>query len=212
MNSQDYLNQISAASQPVSGSHSSGNSKLNNILHSKFFLIGFIGLAIFILILVIGQVLGGTKVNLRTELVQLKFHIGNTSSLISTYQPNLKSSELRSYSASLQSILSVTDSNLTSYLTEEYNYKESEEDEGLSLELATERDALENELFEAKINGVLDRTYARKMTYEISIFMSEESKIYNSARDESLRAIIDQSYSSLENLYDNFNNFSEAKQ
>ena len=69
---------------------------------------------------------------------------------------------------------------------------------------------LNTELFEAKINGILDRIYAHKMAYEISIMLSEENRIYNSTSDSALKDLIGTSHNSLEQLYDKFNSFSEA--
>ncbi|MBR2839854.1 hypothetical protein IKE82_00775 [Candidatus Saccharibacteria bacterium] len=211
MENQEYLNQIAESSKPVTSTSGKSGFSLSGILHSKFFLIGAIGIVALIFIAILGSALSGNKKDIKTDIVALNYHIDNTSSLINTYQPNVKSSDLRSYSASLQSVLSNTSSDLSNYLTTKYNHKESKEDKNLATELATEKDALENELFEAKINGNLDRIYAHKMTYEISKFMSEELSIYNSTKDEALQAILNQSYSSLENLYDNFNDFSETK-
>jgi hypothetical protein len=49
------------------------------------------------------------------------------------------------------------------------------------------------------------------MLFEINKFMNEETTIYNSTKDEALQAVLNQSYSSLETLYNNFNDFSETK-
>lgn len=212
MENQDYLDQISAKSKPVIPSSGKSSFNLSGILHSKVFLVIAIGLSAFILLAIIGSLLsGGKKTDVKTNLIQLRHHITNTSELIDYYQPLVKSSILRSYSASLQSTFSSTNSDLTNYLTAKYQYKESKEDQDLFTELNTERDALDNELFEAKINGNLDRIYTHKMAFEISKFMNEESTIYDSTKDEELQAILDQSYSSLETLYNNFNDFSETK-
>ena len=213
MENQEYLNQISAKSKPVTPTSGKSSFNLSNILHSKIFLVVSIGLAAFILLAIIGSVLGGgKKSDVKTDLVKLRYHVNNTSDLISDYQPLVKSSILRSYSASLQSSLSATNSDLTNYLTTKYNYKQSKDDKNLTTELNTEKDALNNELFEAKINGNLDRVYTHKMAFEISKFMNEETTIHNSTKDEALQAILNQSYSSLKTLYNSFNEFSETKQ
>ena len=67
------------------------------------------------------------------------------------------------------------------------------------------------DLFEAKINGNLDRIYAHKMSYEVSVIMNDETKLYNGSNDDALKAILSTSYTSLENLYNSISNFSEAK-
>ena len=97
----------------------------------------------------------------------------------------------------------------------EYKRKSSEINKAIGEkkveQLTLEKDGLEAELFEAKINGNLDRIYAHKLSYEISVIMSEESKIYNDGSDDTLKNILSTSYSSLENLYNSISNFSEAK-
>lgn len=212
MENQEYLNQISAKSKPITPTNGKSSFDLSGILHSKIFLVISIGLVAFILLAIIGSVLGsGNKSDTKTDIIKLRYHINNTSELIGKYQPLVKSSILRSYSASFQSALSATNSDLTNYLTTKYEYKESKEDKNLATELNTDKDALNNDLFEAKINGNLDRVYTHKMAFEISKFMNEENAIYNSTKDESLQAILNQSYSSLETLYNNFNEFSETK-
>ena len=68
-----------------------------------------------------------------------------------------------------------------------------------------------NELFEAKINGLLDRVFAHKMALEIYSVMSDEAGIANSSSDEALKSVLSSSYDSLNNLYPKFNDFSETK-
>ena len=213
MENQEYLNQISESSKPVTTKGGKSGFNLSSLLHSKFFLIGAIAIVALILIMIIGAALGGNKKDLKTDIIKLQLHVDGTSELVEEYQPYVKSSALRSHSASLSNILSKTSIDLGDYLTTKYNYKKSssKEDKNLATEAATEKDALNNELFTAKINGNLDRIYAHKMAYEISKFMNEESSIYNATNDGTLQALLSQSYSSLENLYSNFNDFSETK-
>ena len=77
-------------------------------------------------------------------------------------------------------------------------------------EETTAKDGLEAELFEAKINGILDRIYTHKMAYEISLITNREAQIMKSINNETLNEILTTSYDSLETLYDKFNDFSEA--
>ena len=41
--------------------------------------------------------------------------------------------------------------------------------------------------------------------------MNEETKLIKTTGNDTLKGILEASYGSLENLYNNFNNFSEAK-
>ena len=203
MESQEYLNQISA--KPVTKKNTGG---ISGLLGSKIVWLVVGALGLFVLLAIVGAVLSGGKGDLKNDLARLQLHLENTSGVISEYQPKVKSSTLRSHSASLSTVLVNTNSKLSTYLTEQYNMKKND-DKDLAEQMKTEQDALTTELFEAKITGVLDRTYAHKMAYEISVFMAEEAAILKRSRNDTLSDIIKESYDSLETLYDSFNNFSE---
>ena len=204
MNGQDYLDQISAENRPVKKSGAS-------FLSSKFFIIGAIGIGLLILIMILGAILGGNKTDEKSLSYALKLHIDNTAEVIQTYQPEVKSSDLRSSSASLSGVLSDTSKKLTDYLTAKYKIKDKDINKKIVEQATLEKDGLTSELFEAKINGILDRTYAYKMAYEIKMIMTEESKIYDKTNNQDLKGILDGSYNSLDNLYSKFNDFSETK-
>lgn len=204
MQGQEYLNQISAENRPLKK-----NGK--GIFHSKIFMASMIGLIILIVIIIIGSILSGSKDREKNLSLALKLHLDNTASVISKYQSQIKSSDLRSSSASFYSVLSNTSNELTDYLTKKYNYKEKDIDKGLVDEATLSKDGLEADLFEAKINGILDRIYAHKMVYEISLFMNEESKLMSMTKDSDYKEILTKSYNSLNNLSGSFSNFSETK-
>lgn len=185
--------------------------KTHGILSSKIFLIILFGIIGLILIIIIGAVLNSGKGDMKTAFYNLKLHLDNTAEVIKDYQPLVRSSDLRSSSASLDSILSNTERELTDYLTEKYNFKENDINKKITESAQLERDELESELFNAKINGTLDRVYALKMAYEISLIEAEEEKILRSTKDETLIGILGSSIDSLTNLYPKFNNFSETK-
>ena len=206
MDNQEYLNQISAHAAPTAK-----KGWLRSSSNSRFIMVGIIGVSLFALIMIIGLIVNSGKGGEKKYATQLVQHIDNTTELIDEYQPNVKSSTLRSYSASLKSVLTNIGSNVSSLLTEKYNLKNKGYDKKIVDALQVERDALNADLFEAKINGNLDRIYTHKMAYEISIFMSEEMQLSNSSKDEDLKEKLKTSYDSLENLYNEFSNFSETK-
>ena len=199
------MNQISMKPEAAKSGGISG------LLKSKilWLIVGSIGL--FILFAILGSVLTPKKSSVKDDVVWLQLHLGSTSKVISEYQPKVKSSILRSSSASLSTVLASTNSKLTDYIAEKYkDKKDKDKDKQLNAKIASQQESLETELFEAKITGALDRVYAHKMAYEISIFLAEEAKIRKESKDDVLNAIIDESYSSLENLYANFDSFSEG--
>ena len=209
MDGQQYLQQISESNRPVV--KTAKKRGISGILSSKFFKIGAIGLLALILIIIIGSIIGGAKGDEKTLDYALKLHLDNTIEIIQEFQPSVKSSDLRSSSASLQGVLFNTSAKLTTYMTNEYEFNEKNISEDLIEEAASAKDDLYDELFEAKINGILDRIYAHKMAYEISLITAEEAKILKSTDNEELSGLLNESYDSLTNLYDKFTNFSETK-
>ncbi len=179
-----------------------------DLVKNKYVLVGMIGVVGIILMAIIGAVLGGGKSGVKEQTIDLRVRLENTSSVISTYQPSVKSSELRSSSASLGGVISNTNKELSAYTESAYGIKSLSKEQQQSDE--NRRLGLEQELFEAKINGILDRIYAHKMSYEISVIMSMEGKLYDATSNDSLRTILNTSYNSLKNLQEKFSNFSEA--
>ena len=203
MDNQAYLNQISAAARP--------NKKTNAFLSSTIFKIIIGGIAALFLILIFGAIINNGKTNNETKCISLYFHLDNLTTTIDKYQPSIKSSTLRGSSASLKSLLSGINSNLNNYLVTNYEFKEKNADKKIIASETALSEELNNELFEAKINGLLDRVYARKMAYEISIIQTRESEIYKSVKDDTFKQALDNSYNSLGNLHESFDSFSETK-
>lgn len=183
---------------------------MSGVISSPYFKILLVAVVAFIIIVIVGSLIGGGKANLSKQIATLKMQVDGTMMVISDYQPSLKSSDLRSSSSSLYGVLSITSSDLQNYLQEKYDSSEKEY-KNLQEEADLEKDALEADLFNAKINGTLDRIYAHKMTYQISAIMTKETNIYNASGDETLKSLLETSYNSLNNLYEKFSNFSETK-
>ncbi len=205
MDGQEYLNQISAKNKPVQ------QSKFNKILTNKFFLIGAGALVFLIIIMIIGAALSSGKGNEKKESIALLLHLNNTSEVIDEYQSSVRSSELRASSSSLKTVLQDTSKKMEEFLTQKYNFKDKDADKKIVEQLTLEKDGLSEELFEAKINGILDRIYAHKMAYEIQLFMAESNQVRKDTKEGVLQSALDTFDSSLENLYDKFNNFSEGQ-
>lgn len=183
MDGQEYLNQISQSNRPVA-------KKENKLFSSKLFIFGIGALVLLVITIILGAILSGNKGGEKNLSISLLLHLDNTSDLIEEYQPNVKSSNLRSSSASLYSVLTNTSSSLSAFLEEKYEFNTKDIEENVTEAAELDKEELETELFNAKINGLLDRTYAHKMTYEIAIFLAEESKLLNSTSDASLKSIL----------------------
>ena len=204
MDNQEYLKQISSTVRP--------EKQTKSFLSSTIFKVILGGLVALLVIIIAGSIITGSKASVKERAIALKLHIENTLSVISNYQPNIKSSNLRSSSASLSGVLSNTNRDLTAFIEEKYSYKgNTAEDKKMKAEAEAHRDELTNDLFEAKINGILDRIFAHKMAFEIALITADEESIYEASGNEDLKSIMLTSYESLNNLYDKFNSFSETK-
>ena len=206
MESQEYLNQISAKVRPEKVSKGG-----LNFLNSIYVKIILGAVAALVLLALLGSLISGTRVDESTKVLSLNARIANTESVIKTYQTNVKSSDLRSNAASLASVLANTSRELTTYVSEKYKSKSKDAQKAIETKATTDKAELETELFSAKINGILDRIFAHKMAYEISVIATREEEIINSTGKAELKEILTTSYESLANLYDKFNDFSETK-
>ncbi len=200
MDGQDYLNQLASTVRPDKKSR-------HGFLSSPIFKVLVAGIALFVLIAIIGSTLSGSRASVKEQAISLKLHIDNTLEVIAEYQPSVKSSELRSLSASLYSVLSNTNRDFADAITELYGYKAGAEDKKLVEAADLEKDELESSLFEAKINGILDQVYANKMAYEISLITTRETNLRKATGNEQLRSVLGTSYDSLNTLYGGFDDF-----
>lgn len=205
MDKQEYLNEISADTRPTK------STKMPSFLSSKFLWVGIIGLVLLVIIIVIGSVIKGTNTNFKDQLSSLILHMDTTKEVTEQYRPDVKSSDLRSYAASLVTILSDNSATLTAYATEKYSYSAKKVDKSVTEEETSYKDALLSDFFNAKITGSLDRIYAQKLTTDISLIQSLEAQLIKRTSDSYLKDILNTSYESLSILYNNFNNFSESK-
>ena len=165
------------------------------------------GIIAFIVLAIIGAILSGGRVDTKTKAIRLRLRLENTADVISDYQDDIRSPALRAHGASLKSVLSSTDNEVNEYLAEKYDFKSGKEDKKLKDEAAQNKEALENALFDGKINGVLDRIFVSEMSYEISLLIADETSIYNSA-DNSLKVIMKTSLDSLRKLSETFESYS----
>lgn len=206
MDSQDYLDQISRTARPPK----QNKGGLAGILSSKWFKWGMAALGLLIVTIIFGSMLGG-KETMEEKCINLKLRLDGTTEAITEYQDNIKSSLLRSLASSLKGVFTNTSSGLNTYMVEKYKYEAGREKDAVKEAAELTRDELMNELFEAKINGLLDRVFAHKMALEIYSVMSDEAGISNASSDDSLKSVLSTSYDSLNNLYTQFNDFSETK-
>ncbi len=203
MDSEAYLNRIAASNRKIKNS--------GGIFSSIWIKLLIAVTAVVLIIIIFSSVMQPTE-GVKDKLISLKLHTANLSKTIATYQPRVKSSVLRSSTASLNSILVNTTSNLTNYIADKYKAKDDKSTPA-SIKKKEEKltTALEEDLFNARINGFLDRTFASKMAYEITVITTREKEILKLTKNDELKEILDSSLNSLDTLYNSFNNYSDAR-
>ena len=202
MDNQAYLDQISPVEKKTILSGDLFKSKIMKLI------IG--GIVAVIAIIIFGTIINSGESE-ETKCIKLQLHTQNLSTIVKDFQPSLKSSKLRSNSTSLDAILkniSVTNEN---YLKEKYDFKKSSISEKIEEQEQNLYAELNNDLFTAQINGYLDRTYARKMSYESALLRSYIENISVKNKTEEYKAELESFIKSLDLLEETFDSFSETK-
>lgn len=201
-----YLNQISKSARAKS---TITKSKQNSPLKFSIGKFALVGTVIFILLMALGALLGSINDKPKELSKQIYLRTSNLSSTITTYNPYLKSSRLRSISVSLNTILKHTSSQLATYIGGE---ERDEEDLAPSQKITDSETSLSEELNlslnNAKLNGILDRAYENQITLQVSLLLSLTSQLLARTKDEDLIAILSPFYSNLETIHSNLETYS----
>jgi len=202
MDNLEYLNKISTESAAKSAKSQNDNSLLSPTIIK--ILIG--AAAALVLIVILGAVLSGSSSRTTALYESFYLRLQNLSAdngPIATYARDLKSSNLRAASGTLKSSLTVTYQNFANLLPE-LNVDPANISEYVATSetdiLADYKASLQN----AKLNGLLDRTFAHSTTLQISLLIAIGSEILERNPPDNARAIIDKSVNDLQILHARF--------
>lgn len=207
MDNLEYLHQISQSVSPSAKSTSFASFLAQNSLTLKI-LIG--GLVAFAVLIGVGALINSGSTTSADLAKQLYARIDNVNTTISTYNKSLKSSQLRSITSSLTGALTGTSAQLKTYLETTY----AEEDQPLALPeslAASEAEAntaLNNTLNTAKLNGLLDRTYASQILLQVNLLLSLTSELAGHDSDPALYQILNNFYSNLSSIRQSLDSYS----
>jgi hypothetical protein len=202
MNDLEYLNQISAkTNQPAKTGLFDKKMKI---------VLGALG-GVIILAIILMSVIGNSsdsKSNVSSELSRLYTRATELNKTITNYNRSVSHSTLRSNGAQLSTLLTEVTANASTYLSKNLGI----ETKKLAM---TEKDSanikkLNADLEKARLNGLLDRTYAHEMDYQIDYLLIIEESIYKKTSESYLKAFIESSTSSLNLLKESFHNYSES--
>lgn len=205
MDNLEYLQHISQSNRPVTPTK---QTQIPIALIGKILLGGIVATALLIGI----SVLINNSSNKSEDLVQqLYLRINNISRTVTDNTRLLKSSQLRSISVSLTGALANTSNQLTNYATthNEDGKKDPLAPRDAILEVeANSINTLNTVLANAKLNGILDRTYAVQIHLQVSLLLSIASELASRTDDPELIQILQQFQSSLSVIEQSLDNYS----
>ena len=162
MDNMAYLDQIAA------------KPKSEKSFPFKNFLIGAgIALIAIIVFVIFVNILSGVTGKEKSLLYQTHVRSNNLITVLNDYTKHVKSSELRSLGTTLSTVLTETNKDLVAILTEKYDYEDTDLAKlPINEEETAHLTSLNNSLEEARINGLLDRTYSRDFALQIALLLS----------------------------------------
>ena len=207
MDKLEYLNHISSSNRPVKTERPSGLIGLSWPLVLKFLLAFIVIISILAGIIALATN-GPNKTSSLTK--QIYTRATNLNATITSYNSRLKSSQLRAIGISLSGALTNASGQIATYVS-----NTSTDKKPLALNAtvgATEAeniDTLNKTLEEARLNGLLDRTYATQIQYQVSMLLAMISELETRAHDNSaLLSILQNFNSSLSAIEQSFENYS----
>lgn len=203
MDNLEYLNEISKSNRPVRTKRHDENSKITIL---KVAIGGFV---LFILIVSFGSLLGNLNSKVSNTTKQLYTRTDQLNVTLKPYTKIVKSSRLRAIGSSLSSVLTGASNQLKEYYKAKGTKPESLK---LSGNPATEEQQLiqnlSTSLQNAKLNGVLDRTYDNQIALQVSLLRSLTSQVISRTKDKKLLEIVEPLYSSLTTIHENLEAYS----
>lgn len=191
----DYLNQIAPRAPKV----------LPFKLGPKLFII--IGAIIVILVSIIAITLNVVRSAQQEPLQKLSARLTATQTIVDDAQANLKSSQLRSLNSNLAIYLTNTTRDIGApLLASGVNIAKLPE----SVVKAESGDAIATRLEDARLNAVLDRTYAREMTYQLSTILTLMKQIRDLTSSTDLKTFLDTAITNLQPTQASFADFDAA--
>ena len=202
MNDLEYLNSISpntAQGKPA------GSFPPKPVKIAFFALLGLIVVSVLALLLI--TLFTPAEVNPSADLASVYLRASSLEETVSTYNSKVKSPSLRAAGTTLNTILTDLKSRSSETLTKTYGVKLKSLAPSASEKSSF--DATSKKLETARLNGILDRTYASEISYQIShLLLAEETALPNIS-DKSTIEYLSSSYTSLANLLETFSSFSE---
>ncbi len=201
MNGKEYLDQIAVKGKVKSG-------PIFTPMLIKLIAAGVIAL---IAIISVGIVISNAnaKVTQTYERVYMRIHNlsgSNYSNPFTKYKDKIRDSNLRSYSDTLFSVMTTTDSSLGGVVSAVGVKTDKISKEVSSAETAN-INTITNQLLDASYAGNIDRVYATNIVYQISTLIQYENEALKKSNNQSFSNVVNQSKTDLTQLKDQFQNW-----
>jgi len=191
----NYLDQIAARPQKT--------GFLSSRLRRIFMILG--GLTVVVLILSIVSGLTGSGRD--TSWYQLVARLNATAEVADSSSGKLKSSQLRSLNSEVGIFITNTNRDIAAPL-ERMKIDVAKTPESVAASEAAQ--PMLDRLEDARLNAVYDRTYAREMTYQLALLLSQLRQMYDSTNDEETKSFLETTFNNLQATHTAFANYSES--
>lgn len=212
MDNMAYLQQIAGVDN--SAAQKAGKNS-NGILKKIFNVWTLLGVVVLTVILVVVAVVVNSMNQVDTKdqdyMVQSYWTASNLSlKTITKYANQVKNSDIRNMSASLNSVLQEIIQNYKEIMNSVYSVKVESfnaKNNDIVAKVEEVNTKLNDTLEDGRLNGILDRVYLREMTLQIAHLRSYQAEIKERTSKSGVKDFAEKTESNLGNLYNQFFNF-----
>ena len=192
----DYLNQIAPKQPKMAG--------LFN-LKSPLLIIAGIMVILGLIFIIISGFLKSNN-GLTPDLTRLGLSLQNTKLVTTKYTASLESTNIMALNSNLEIVIDNANYGITKQLKAN-NITLSKADKSLISEESIA--SLEARLDDAKLNAVLDRTYAREMAYRLDTTITIMREIYKQTNNSDLKDFLNTTYNNIKPIETQLSNYND---
>jgi hypothetical protein len=216
MDNMAYLQQISGATNNLGTQpkKQSGNSILSKIFNI-WTILGVIVLTIVITVTVVVSSVMNQVDTKDQELLQESYWLSEalTKDTYNEYYRDLKNSDIRNMTESLMSVLNELMLDEKSLLKTQFGVdisKQSKSKDEIPVKAYADNAKMNAKLKDARLSGFLDRVFLREITMQVAVLRSIHSEIAARTKNAATKSISETATNNLDNLYQQFHNFSSV--
>ncbi len=171
----------------------------------------WIGIGALLLIVIVGffAIINSGGKSQSQKMTEFVYRVQALEKLTDTSRSNIQSSQLQALNASLNTILTGIDQQSGDSLTVYGISKLPTVPK--TAPVTVEYTDLASKLQDAKLNVIFDRTYAREITYQLSIMQSEMKAIYDHSNNKTIKSYLVKSSDNITPLQKEFANFNDSE-